>query len=192
MSMQSLTTESLVRKSLARTEHMNPDTDIIVRDARWEAAIPGVIELCGVAAGAAFHASAVQPPHAEASLVLADDDFVASLNKQYRDREGPTNVLSFAAYDNVDELTSLPDGMPAMLGDIIVAYDTTEREAQQSGVVLDDHLRHLVVHGMLHLLGYDHISDEQASEMEPLETKVLAQLGVADPYRDEGVERDND
>ena len=171
---------------------MNPDTDIIVRDARWEAAIPDVIDLCGVAAGAAFRASAIQPANAEASPVLADDDFVASLNQQYRDREGPTNVLSFAVYDDVDELAGLPDGMPAMLGDIIVAYDTTTREAQQSGVVLGDHLRHLVVHGMLHLLGYDHITDEQASEMEPLETSVLAQLGVADPYGGEGVERNND
>jgi probable rRNA maturation factor len=176
---------------MIRNEAMKPETDIIIRDDRWEAAIPHVSELCDVAAIAAFAASAIQPPHAEASLVLADDDFVASLNEQYRDREGPTNVLSFASYDDVDELRDLPDGMPAMLGDIIIAFDTTEREAQQSGIDLDDHLRHLVVHGMLHLLGYDHISDDQAAMMEPLETKVLAQLGVTDPYNSEVTERIN-
>ncbi len=165
----------------------NPDIDVTIQDARWETMVPDVAALCAAAGEAAFEASDVQIPLAEISLVLADDDFVASLNQQYRDREGPTNVLSFAAHGDMSELKELPTNMPVMLGDIIVAYDTVEREALHAGVTLDDHLRHLVVHGMLHLLGYDHISDDDAAEMEPLETSVLAKLGVSDPYHNEAM-----
>ncbi len=177
---------------------VTPEIDITVQDARWKAAFDDVIELCDVTARAAFNASSIRPPRTEVSLVLADDEFVAGLNKQYRDHEGPTNVLSFAAHEGVDNLMDMPDGMPVMLGDIIIAYDTTAREARQSGASFEDHFRHLVVHGMLHLLDYDHISDEDAAIMEPLETLVLAKLGICDPYNggagrilDHDMERNN-
>ena len=162
------------------------DIDIIVRDARWEAAVDDVVGICRESARAAFAAGVSRPLSAEAALVLADDEFVAALNKQYRDRDGATNVLSFAATDSdgpsINTGQPALDGAPVMLGDIIVARETTEREAGESGINLEDHLRHLVVHGMLHLLGYDHMTDDEASEMEPLETQILGAMNVADPY----------
>jgi len=156
--------------------------DISIAEPRWGDVISDAVSVCDEAAQAAFQESEVCPDLAEASLVLADDIFVAGLNKQYRDREGPTNVLSFASCNNVAELDMLPSGMPAMLGDIVIAYETTTCEATESGIAVENHLRHLVVHGVLHLLGYDHTTDGEAAVMEPLETRILARLGVADPY----------
>jgi len=158
------------------------DIDIIVRDELWKKAVPGVTQICSQSACRAFSAGALAPTRSEAALVLADDDFVAALNKEYRNKPGPTNVLSFAALDDVDADVSVEGGAPLMLGDIIVARETTEREAADAGISTEDHLRHLVVHGMLHLLGFDHLEDEDAEEMEAVETQVLADMGVADPY----------
>lgn len=158
------------------------DINIIVRNSHWETAVDDVVEICRVSACAAF-AVGGRPVMAEAGLVLADDDFVAALNRQYRDRDGATNVLSFAATDFGDLALPAVEGAPVMLGDIIVAHETVVREAAESGISLEHHLRHLVVHGMLHLLGFDHMTTVAAEEMEALETKVLATLGVADPYR---------
>ncbi len=161
------------------------DIDIIVRDSCWEAAVHDVVEVCRVSACVAFSAGG-RPGVAEAALVLADDDFVAGLNRQYRNRGGATNVLSFAATDFSDhELSAMEPTMensPIMLGDIIVARETMVREAAESGISIEHHLRHLVVHGMLHLLGFDHMTDDEAAEMESRETQILATLGVADPY----------
>ena len=110
------------------------------------------------------------PAGAELSLVLADDATVRALNKQWRRQDKPTNVLSF------------PGGDPIMLGDVIVAFETVRREAADQGKTLGDHLSHLVVHGVLHLLGHDHVQDCDADVMEGLERRVLAGLGIADPY----------
>jgi len=167
-----------------------PDTgemleiDIVVRDTHWETLSGDVHELCRQSACAAFSAGVSKPLLAEAALVLADDEFVAGLNLQYRNRQGATNVLSFAACDADDPATPIVTDAPTMLGDIIVARETTVREADEVGISVEHHLRHLVVHGMLHLLGYDHITDDEAAEMEPLETGILAAMGVADPYAD--------
>ena len=166
------------------------DIDIIVRDARWEGAIEGIADVCRESACAAFHAACAAhlsgPVTAEAALVLADDEFVAALNRQYRDRDGATNVLSFAATDSGDLFDdpgkSVRGDAPVMLGDIIVALETTVREAEDLAISAEHHLRHLVVHGMLHLLGYDHMTDDGAAEMEPLETQILGVMHVADPY----------
>ena len=115
---------------------------------------------------------------AELSLVLADDATVARLNRDYRGREGPTNVLSFPAAD-----PAAPDaGGLVLLGDVVLAYETVRAEAERQGIGLADHLCHLVAHGVLHLLGYDHRTEAEAAAMERLESAALAGLGVPDPH----------
>lgn len=109
-----------------------------------------------------------------ATLALADDALVRDLNRRFRGKDRPTNVLSFPSGE--------PPAPGGMLGDIVLARETVEREAALDGKPFDHHLIHLVIHGMLHLLGYDHESDEEAEAMERLETAVLADLGIPDPY----------
>ena len=112
----------------------------------------------------------------EINLLLCDDAKIQSLNKSWREQDKPTNVLSFpAAYVS-------PDGND-FLGDIAIAYETVEREAKEEQKTLQDHLAHLVIHGVLHLLGFDHIDDEEAEEMEELERLALAEMGIANPYK---------
>lgn len=117
------------------------------------------------------------------SVLFTSDAEVHTLNREWRGRDKPTNVLSFPMLDR-DELSQLgPDGPPAMLGDIALAYETCAREAAEKGVPLEHHTMHLIVHGLLHLAGHDHVdSDAQAEQMEALETAILAKLGIADPY----------
>ena len=118
-----------------------------------------------------------EPPSAYAlSVLMTDDASVRSLNRDWRGKDSATNVLSFPA-----DMPPIP-GEPDFLGDIALARETLEREAELDGKSLDDHLRHLVVHGVLHLLGYDHLEKAEAEEMEATETRILAGLGVADPY----------
>ena len=125
---------------------------------------------------------------AEMSLVLADDALVQTLNRDYRDKDKPTNVLSFALLDDLDDSDETDDvlardeGMPILIGDVILAFETVQREAREQGKSVEDHLTHLVIHGVLHLLGYDHQSDPDADRMERLETSILARMGIADPY----------
>jgi probable rRNA maturation factor len=116
------------------------------------------------------------------SLRLTNDAEVQTLNARWRGIDQPTNVLSFPA-------APAERASEAMLGDIALAYETLAREAEESGASLADHYRHLVAHGFLHLIGYDHRTDEEAERMEELETRILARLGVADPYADGVVER---
>lgn len=111
-------------------------------------------------------------PGAELSILFCDDDFIRTLNRRWRGCDAPTNVLSFPP----------PPGAAGSLGDIAIAYGTTAREAQTAGKRLKDHVFHLLVHGLLHLLGYDHQNDAEAAEMERLEGVILAALGIADPY----------
>jgi len=119
----------------------------------------------------------------EVSIVLSDDSRVRELNKTYRHKNAPTNVLSFPALDSQDEMIAATErGQPLILGDVILARETLLREAQEQGKVAEDHLCHLVVHGVLHLLGYDHIEDGDAGIMEGLEADVLATLEIANPY----------
>ncbi len=116
----------------------------------------------------------------DVSLCLTDDAALRALNLHWRGIDKPTNVLSFpSAPDRLGESTTL--------GDIALAYETLAREAEELGVALADHYRHLLVHGFLHLIGYDHETDAEAERMEALETTVLARLGVADPYAREVV-----
>lgn len=147
--------------------------------------MPDIELLCTEAARAALAAADQAPPGAaaaELSIVLADDALVQSLNRQWRGRDAPTNVLAFAAQEGGTPDPASP--LPVLLGDVVLACETVTREAAAQGKPLADHLRHLVVHGVLHLLGYDHVADADAQRMEALETRVLAGLGIPDPYRE--------
>jgi probable rRNA maturation factor len=115
------------------------------------------------------------PP--EVSLVFSDDAQVRAINAEWRGQDKPTNVLSFPAFPLV------PGGKPGpMLGDIVIARETVEREAADLDKSFDDHLTHLMVHGFLHLFGYDHMNSEEAERMESIESRILATLGLSDPY----------
>jgi probable rRNA maturation factor len=124
-------------------------------------------------------------PRLVASLLFTSGEEVHTLNREWRERDKPTNVLSFPMLER-EELEALgADGPPVMLGDIALAYATCAREAGEKGVSLEAHATHLIVHGLLHLAGHDHVdSDAQAEQMETLETAILAKLGIADPYGD--------
>ncbi|MGH7036620.1 MAG: rRNA maturation RNase YbeY [Stellaceae bacterium] len=121
------------------------------------------------------------PGEIELSLVLTDDAEQRSLNRRYRGRDRPTNVLSFPAAGAAPAGPSAP---PWLLGDVVLACETIAREAAAQQKPFADHLRHLVVHGVLHLLGYDHAEEREARRMEALESAVLHRLGVPDPYRE--------
>ncbi len=159
------------------------DVAVVVRDRGWRADCP---EAVAIARRAARRALARAPEArdlggpGEISLVLADDALLRSLNRDYRGRDEPTNVLSFEAA--AARPTSREE--PFLLGDVVLARQTIACESAAQGKSLDDHLAHLVVHGVLHLLGYDHQGQAEARGMEALEISVLADLGIADPYRE--------
>lgn len=124
-------------------------------------------------------------PRLSASLLFSDDAEVHELNREWRGKDKPTNVLSFPMLERAELLALSPDGPPELLGDIALALETCAREAAEKRVPLEHHAAHLVVHGLLHLAGHDHVhSDEEAAAMEALEIKALALMGIADPYGD--------
>jgi probable rRNA maturation factor len=121
------------------------------------------------------------PAAAVVDITLGDDAAQRELNRIWRGKDAPTNVLAFPASDlNL----ALPEDAPLLLGDVVLAFETVDREAREQEKPLADHLRHLVVHGVLHLLGYDHIDAGEAAAMEAREIAILAELGVPNPYRD--------
>ena len=124
----------------------------------------------------------------EVSLLATDDAAVAALNHEFRGKPVPTNVLSWPAEALATGRPGARPRPPALdeLGDIALAYETCAREAASSGIPLRDHATHLIVHGLFHLLGYDHENDADASLMEGLESETLAQLGIPDPYCRDG------
>ncbi len=162
-----------------------PEIALAMPCGHWLEALPAVEDLCQRVVLAALAGSIDALPEGsleqvEISLVLADDAMVQGLNRQYRGQDKPTNVLSFAALDG-EEDEPLADG-PLLLGDVVLAFETARREAVAEDKPLADHLSHLLVHGVLHLLGYDHLADDEAEEMESRERAILADLGIADPY----------
>jgi probable rRNA maturation factor len=122
-----------------------------------------------------------EAPPSEISVILSDDEHIRELNKQHRGMDKPTNVLSFPP-----ARMKTPAGVPRFLGDIVIAFETVEREAREEAKPIENHLTHLVVHGVLHLLGYDHEDDEEAEMMEARERQILARMGIPDPYAERG------
>ena len=140
--------------------------DIATQDDQWAALDLGplcdraIISVCAVLD---------REPAGELSLAFVDDAAIQVLNRDYRHKDRPTNVLSFPMTGD-------------MLGDVVLARETIEREAKEQGKQFEDHVSHLIVHGFLHLLGYDHDDDKEAAEMEALEINALAQMGIDNPY----------
>jgi probable rRNA maturation factor len=155
--------------------------EVAVPCAAWKRALPGHAALARRAARAAVHRASPKLGAAEVSLVLADDRFVARLNRTWRHKRGPTNVLSFPC--RISDARRRARREPELLGDVVVAYESVAREAGRSGRPLADHFAHLVVHGVLHLFGHDHEGEAEARIMQALEAAALAELGIDDPYQ---------
>jgi probable rRNA maturation factor len=151
-----------------------PRIEIAVASPRWKAQrhAKALLRRALIAA-----AATVPGDDGELSVLLTDDSAIRVLNRDWRHLDAATNVLSFPT------VTVMADrGAPRLLGDIVIAYETTEREARTARKPFADHLAHLAVHGFLHLVGYDHLSDVEARAMEGLETAILARLDIPDPY----------
>lgn len=159
------------------------EIDVLIDAHDWQA-----LDLSDLArnAGAAVVAELDLGQDHEVSLLACDDARIAVLNEQFRGKPVPTNVLSWPALDLAPEkagaMPELSSAMPG-LGDIAIAFGVCAREAREQGKPFEDHVMHLLVHGMLHLLGFDHIREEDAALMEGLESRILAKLGIADPYQ---------
>jgi len=150
--------------------------DVVAESPLWDA-LPDAERLAATAVAAAARAASVPlAPEAEVSLLLADDARLRALNAAWRGKDMPTNVLSFPSV-----APAAIEQAPA-LGDIAIAFETLSAEAAAEGKTTGDHFSHLVVHGFLHLIGYDHETPGEAEEMESLEAAILAGLGIADPY----------
>ena len=163
---------------------MDTVVDIVIEDDRWVAfGLEPLAERVLVAALADLGFSGVS-----CVLMACDDARIAALNADFRGKPQPTNVLSWPSQERAaaDEgaLPAAPDLHEAELGDIAIAFDTCAAEARAAGKPMANHVSHLLVHGLLHLLGYDHIRDGDAALMEAVEVRILAQLGLDDPYSD--------
>jgi probable rRNA maturation factor len=149
--------------------------DAVIEEPRWERI--GLEALAERAARAALDAAGIAADACEISLLAADDARIRALNAAFRGKDAPTNVLSWPSGED-----AVPPGARRFLGDLALAYETCLREAETAGIAPSDHVAHLVVHGVLHLLGMDHVTESEAEAMEALETKILARLGIANPY----------
>lgn len=153
---------------------MSPVIDIAIEAEGWSV-LEAPEALARAVVGAAGQAGAVSlATGAEVSIVLCDDSFIADLNRRWRGIDRPTNVLAFPS--GADPATA------PVLGDIVIAFETAAREAAAAEISLRDHVAHLMAHGFLHLVGYDHVDAGEAEEMEDLEVRILAMLGIANPY----------
>jgi len=161
------------RKAVPRADMLA--IDVLIRSPRWKK----LRNAAGIVRKAVRTAAiAASTPRAELAIVLTDDSAIKTLNRDWRGQDKPTNVLSFPA-----ARAPAPGKRDAVaLGDIVIAYQTTAREARTERKPLADHLAHLAVHGFLHLVGYDHETTRDAKAMETLEVEILDVLGVPDPY----------
>ena len=158
-----------------------PITEVLVVADCWQAE-PDAEAVIQRAIAAAAEMIDTGAGEAELAVMLTDDSGIRTLNSNWRGIDKPTNVLSFPALPPTGPAG--PDDAPRMLGDIAIAYETMRKEADDEQKRFDHHLSHLAVHGFLHLIGYDHENDADADAMEALETEILAQLGIPDPYTD--------
>ena len=147
-----------------------PDLERLVRDTAHVALVEGIAAI-GVTSLA----------QVELGVTLTDDAHQRQLNRRYRGQDASTNVLAFPAWEPCAHAAA---GVPVLLGDVVLAFETVAREVEERVLLFCDHLRHLIVHGVLHLLGYDHKGEADAVTMERLEASILAKLGVPDPHRD--------
>jgi len=167
---------------------MEPLVDCIIEDDRWQTL--GLPESADAAVRASLGHLGMTETGYTLCLMACDDARMATLNANFRGKPTPTNVLSWPSEDRAPDGPGQaphppppgPDDDPESLGDIAISFDTVAREATLAGKPMPDHVKHLVVHGFLHLLGYDHINDTDAALMEGLEVQILARLGVVDPY----------
>jgi probable rRNA maturation factor len=163
--------------------------DVILEDPRWEGA--GLAQISATAASAVFEHLALPQAGFSICVMGCDDARIAALNADFRGKPAPTNVLSWPSEERGAEVAGTmpappvagPFDDPEHLGDIAIAYDTCHAEAALGAKPPKDHITHLIVHGVLHLLGFDHIRDADGDLMEGLETRILARLGIADPYQ---------
>jgi len=169
------------RNSGAMAHTALPMTEVLVVADAWQTE-PDAEAVIQRAIAAAAEMADADTGEAELAIMLTDDAGIRTLNSNWRGIDKPTNVLSFPALQPSGGAG--PEDAPRMLGDIAIAYETTRREADDEQKPFDHHLSHLAVHGFLHLIGYDHEKDEDAEAMEALETEILAQLGIPDPYAD--------
>ena len=163
------------RPVTAPASHAPPLTpEIVIEDERWS----GLQQLVAVC----FETVTAHDSHefsgGGVAILFADDATVHDLNARFRGKDKPTNVLSFPSGEEPDE--AVPE--PVHIGDIALAWETCEKEAAEKGIPLKDHAAHLILHGILHLFGYDHVDEDDAAIMENLETTLLARMGIADPY----------
>ncbi len=167
------------------------EVDVDVETSSWPSDAIDSERLCQKMAAATYHiiqeAGQIDVPdmasNVEIAIRLTSDAELAALNFQYRGIDKPTNVLSFAALDS--DAPAPPGGIPVFLGDIAIAAETVRREAQEQSKSVSNHLAHMVVHGTLHLLGFDHETETDAAEMENLEREILLEFGIEDPYADQ-------
>ena len=159
----------------------------LIEDARWSTlGLPGLADRAAMAVLAHQELDAAR---CDISLLACNDTRIGELNQGFRGKAGPTNVLSWperdlsAAEPGGAPVRPIPDAAGEIaLGDIAIAWETCAREAAEAGIPMADHVAHLIVHGVLHLLGYDHVRDADATLMEQLETAILGRLGLKDPY----------
>ena len=165
-----------------------PATEVLVVADCWQTE-PEAEAVIHRAIEAAAELTDADVGEAELAVMLTDDTGIQTLNSNWRGIDKPTNVLSFPALQPEGDWK--PGDAPRMLGDIAIAYETMRREADEEQKPFDHHLSHLAVHGFLHLIGYDHQTDDEAEAMEDLEREILARLGIPDPYADGARERMN-
>ncbi|MEJ0095409.1 MAG: rRNA maturation RNase YbeY [Methylocella sp.] len=162
---------------------MKPVIDIAIEAEAWDS-FDDPAGLAETVIGQTISQSRVRlAPEVEISVVLCDDAFIAELNRKWRGVDKPTNVLSFPSGGDI--------GSTPVLGDIVIAFETTANEAREAQKPLRNHVAHLLAHGFLHLIGYDHLEDAEAEAMEALERSVLAKLGIDDPYLDALIQAEN-
>ena len=154
---------------------------ISLRDSAWSTALPEAEAVARRAAAAALEAAPDLSGQVELGVVLADDAFVRTLNREYRGQDSATDVLSFPIHEP-PQLDPQPQDMPLVLGDVVLARETVQRDSATAGVGLADRVSHLVVHGVLHLLGHDHDEPDAERHMRALESQTLLALGLCDPY----------
>ncbi len=157
--------------------------DLFIKEDRWnllpEELHPFLTEVCEKI----LQDHSIKPDQVDLSLTYTNDSDIQTLNAQFRNKDAPTDVLSFQQFDDLKSIQNAIKHHPVSLGDIVISYETSLKDAETQQKTAKDHVVHLFVHGLLHLLGYDHIQEEEAKIMESYEIKFLASYNISDPYQ---------